>query len=131
VEKELRWPIVEVNTISATVAAMQAHSDDAAVQEKGCGILTNLAATSTKLKIQIVKEGLLEVAVMAMVLHGENEILTERAVSLIKKLCITENVDAMMMANIAPMMTMVAETFPSCREKAIMILNFLGEGDGE
>ena len=131
VEKELRFPIVEVNTISATVAAMQAHSEDAAVQEKGCGVLTNLAATSTKLKVQIVKEGSLETAVMAMVLHGENEVLTERAVSLIKKLCIVENAEAMMAANIAPMMTMVVETFPSSREKANMILNFLGEGDGD
>ena len=130
VAKELRYPIVEVNTISATVAAMQAHSEDAAVQEKGCGILTNLAATSSELKVQIVKEGSLEVAVMAMVLHGENEMLTERAVSLIKKLCIPENTEEMMMANIAPMMTMVAESFPRCREKAHIILDFLGEGDG-
>ena len=131
VEKELRFPIVEVNTISATVAAMQAHSEDAAVQEKGCGVLTNLAATSTKLKVQIVKEGSLETAVMAMILHGENEILTERAVSLIKKLCIVENAEAMLAANVAPIMTMVVETFPSSREKANMILNFLGEGDGD
>lgn len=129
VAKELRFPIVEVNTISATVAAMQAHSEDAAVQEKGCGILTNLAATSSQLKVQIVKEGSLEAAVMAMVLHGENEMLTERAVSLIKKLCIPENTEEMMMANIAPMMTMVAESFPRCREKAHIILDFLGEGD--
>jgi hypothetical protein len=35
-----------------------------------------------------------------------------------------------MRENISPMMTVVAETFPSCREKANMILNFLGEGDG-
>jgi len=109
---------------------MLAHSEDAAVQEKACGILTNLAATSTKLKVQIVKEGALEATVMAMVLHGENLVLTERAVSLIKKLCISDNTEAMMRENISPMMTVVAETFPSCREKANMILNFLGEGDG-
>lgn len=129
VEKELRWPIVEVNSISAVVAAMQAHSEDASVQEKGCGVLTNLAATSTKLKVQIVKEGALDVAVMAMVLHGDNEVLNERAVSLIKKLCISENIEAMIAANISPVMTMVSETFPSCQEKGKLILDFLGDGD--
>jgi hypothetical protein len=129
VDKELRWPIVEVNTISAVIAAMQAHSDNASLQEKGCGVLTNLAASSTKLKTQIVKEGCLNVVVLAMVLHGENEVLNERAVSLIKKLCISDNAEAMHEANVSPMMTMIAETFPSCQEKARMILDFLGDGN--
>ncbi|KAL3794129.1 hypothetical protein HJC23_012836 [Cyclotella cryptica] len=129
VEKALRWPIVEVNSIAAVVAAMQTHPEDASVQEKGCGVLTNLAATTTKLKVQIVQEGALDVAVMAMVLHGDNEVLNERAVSLIKKLCVSDNVEAMMAANVSPMMTMVSETFASCQEKAKLILDFLGDRD--
>ena len=120
-----RYPMVEVNTISAIVTAMQNHAEDDSIQEKGCGTLTNLAATSSKLKIQVVKEGALDVVVMAMVLHGDNQTMQERAVSLMKKVCIPENIERMVAANVSPMMAIVAENFPSCRDKATFVLEQL------
>lgn len=120
-----RYPMVEVNAISAIVTAMQSHAEDDSIQEKGCGTLTNLAATSSKLKIQVVKEGALDVVVMAMVLHGDNQTMQERAVSLMKKVCIPENIERMVAANVSPMMAIVAENFPSCRDKATFVLEQL------
>ncbi|KAL9184543.1 hypothetical protein ACHAXT_012513 [Thalassiosira profunda] len=117
-----RLCLVEVDAISAIVTAMQGHAPDANIQEKGCGVLCNLAANDDDTKVRIVNEGALEVVVMAMVLHGENEMIAERAVALLHKLCIPENIEKMVNANVSPMMAVVTETFPDCQEKATFVL---------
>lgn len=120
-----RSTIVEVDAVAAIVAAMHNHAGEPSIQEQGCGVLSNLAANDDDLKIQIVNDGALDVMVMAMVLHGENEFIQERAVALAHKLCIPENFDAMINANVSPMMAVVSENVPHCREKAAVILEKL------
>eukprot|EP00580_Thalassiosira_gravida_P018879 CAMPEP_0201658494 /NCGR_PEP_ID=MMETSP0494-20130426/1339_1 /ASSEMBLY_ACC=CAM_ASM_000839 /TAXON_ID=420259 /ORGANISM="Thalassiosira gravida, Strain GMp14c1" /LENGTH=703 /DNA_ID=CAMNT_0048135483 /DNA_START=101 /DNA_END=2212 /DNA_ORIENTATION=+ len=126
VHPQNRLTIVDVDAIPAIVAAMQNHAAEPSIQERGCGVLCNLAANDDHLKIQIVEDGALDVVVMAMVLHGENEFIQERAVALVHKLCIPENVEAMVNANVSPMMAVVGENFPECQERASYILSYLG-----
>mmetsp|Transcript_28587 Transcript_28587/g.61460 ORF Transcript_28587/g.61460 Transcript_28587/m.61460 type:complete len:840 (-) Transcript_28587:175-2694(-) len=126
VHPQNRLTIVEVDAVPAIVAAMQNHAAEPSIQERGCGVLCNLAANDDDLKIQIVEDGALDVVVMAMVLHGENEFIQERAVALVHKLCIPENVEAMVNANVSPMMAVVGDNFPECQERASYILSYLG-----
>ena len=117
--------MVEVEAIPAIIRAMQNHASEPNIQERGCGVLCNLAANDDDLKVEIVDKGALEVTVMAMVLHGENEMIQERAVALLFKLCIKENISKMVNANVSPMMAVVAENFPVCQEKAAYVLSQL------
>jgi len=122
---ENRYAMLEVDVITAVIDTMRNHADEPNIQERGCGVLCNLAANEDDLKIQIVEKGALDVVVMAMVLHGENEMIQERAVSLMFKLCITENISRMVNANVSPMMAVVAEAFPICQDKASYVLEHL------
>ena len=87
-----RFTTFEVDAIPAIVAATHNHAAEPNIQEWGCGVLCNMAANDDELKIQIVEDGALDVIVMAMVLHGENEMIQDRAVALLCKLCIPENI---------------------------------------
>eukprot|EP00581_Thalassiosira_minuscula_P020157 CAMPEP_0183719698 /NCGR_PEP_ID=MMETSP0737-20130205/12521_1 /TAXON_ID=385413 /ORGANISM="Thalassiosira miniscula, Strain CCMP1093" /LENGTH=741 /DNA_ID=CAMNT_0025949433 /DNA_START=250 /DNA_END=2475 /DNA_ORIENTATION=- len=120
-----RCAIVEVDAIPAIVEAMKNHAANPDIQERGCGTMSNLAANDDDLKIRIVKDGALDVVVMAMVLHGENEMIQDRAVALLYKLCIPENIKYMVNANVSPMMAVVAENFPECQERAAFVLTQL------
>ena len=123
-----RHTMVEVDGIAAIIAAMQNHAENPIIQERGCGTMCNLAANDDKFKVQIVDEGALEVIVMAMVLHGEDDNINERAVALLHKLCmVPENISCMVAANVSPMMAVVADSFPECQEKASYVLTQLQE----
>merc|ERR1712032_63882 len=104
---------------------MKNHAQEPSIQERGCGVLANLAANEDKFKIAIVTDGALEATVMAMVLHADNEQIQDRAVALIFKLCIPENIEQMVNANVSHMMAVVAEDFPECKEKASFVLTQL------
>lgn len=125
VEPKNRYTMMEMEIIPAIISAMQHLAPEPSIQERGFGVMSNLAANDDDLKVQIVEEGALEVIVMAMVLHGENEMIQERAVALLHKLCIPENIERMVNANVSPMMAVVAENFPDLREKASYVLTQL------
>ena len=57
-----------------------------------------MAANDDELKVQIVEDGALDVIVMAMVLHGGKEMIQDRAVALLCKLCIPENITQLLNA---------------------------------
>ena len=55
----------------------------------------------------------------------ENEMLQNRAVALLCKLCIPENIERMVNSNVSPMMAVVAVNFPELQEKASYVLTQL------
>lgn len=117
--------MVDTGAISAVVSAMSNHADDCSIQEKGCGVLANLAANDDNLKVRIVEEEALDVVVMGMVLHGENELLQHRACSLLRKLCIPQNVEPMIVSNISALLVVMVDNFPDLSEKAQFVLDQL------
>ena len=120
-----RFTTFEVDAIPAIVAATHNHAAEPNIQEWGCGVLCNMAANDDELKIQIVEDGALDVIVMAMVLHGGKEMIQDRAVALLCKLCIPENIERMVNSNVSPMMAVVAVNFPELQEKASYVLTQL------
>ena len=102
--------ILDAGGIEAVLAAMHTFAESPHVQIKGCAMLSNFASAVDSIKVKIVDEGALDVIVMAMVLHSDNEEIQVRAVILLRKLCIKENVQRMITANISPVITVVEET---------------------
>jgi tellurite resistance protein len=108
---------------------MQAHADAATVQEKGCGVLSNLSATDEASKIRIVEEEALDAIVMAMVLHSDNGAVQDRACSVLKRLAIEPNLKQMQAANVAELVEQALANFPDrCGDKAKQILSFCRSG---
>ena len=109
--------LVEAGTIAAVLKAMQAHTSSSEIQSEGCATLSNLASDDddSDVKVKIVSEKALDTIVMAMVLHGDNEEIQERAVVLLRKLCIKENLQSMVVANISPVITVASETLTPSR----------------
>ena len=75
--------------------------------------------------MRIVEEEALDVVVMGMVLHGENELLQHRACSLLRKLCIPQNVEPMIVSNISALLVVMVDNFPDLSEKAQFVLDQL------
>ena len=93
--------ILEAGGIEAVLAAMQTHASISDIQIKGCAILSNFAFDDST-KVKIVDKDALDILVMAMVLHSDNEEIQKRSVILLRKLCIKENVERMIAANVSP-----------------------------
>merc|ERR1712157_296337 len=112
VDAQNRLVMMEIGGISAVVNAMQAHVGAATVQEKGCGVLSNLAATNDDSKVKIVEEEALDAIIMAMVIHGDNRAVQDRACSVLKRLAIGPNIKPMQAANVGELVQVAAEKFP-------------------
>jgi hypothetical protein len=121
--------ILEAGGIAAVLAAMQTHASVPDIQIKGCAMLSNLASDDDITKVKIVDEDVLHVVVMAMVLHSDNKEIQERAVILLRKLCIKENMQRMITANVSPVITVAAEILPSCIEETSYIVAQLENAD--
>lgn len=118
-----RTLLIEAGAIAAVLEAMQEHASTPEIQSEGCETLSNLASDDDDdTKVRIVSELALDIVVMAMVLHGDNEEIQERAVILLRKLCIKENIQRMVAANVSPVITVTAETLPSLIEETSYIV---------
>jgi predicted RNA-binding protein Jag len=124
VNPRIKSTMLDAGAIRVIVSTMHNHISEPIIQERGCGVLGNMAANDSNVKIQAVNDGALEVVVMAMVLHGENDKVQERAVALLHKLCIPENIKSMIDANVSPMMV-IATSIPNCEQKASYVLTQL------
>jgi hypothetical protein len=118
--------VIDVGGISAVVNAMHAHAGEGTVQEKGCGVLANLAANDDNNKVRIVEEEALDAVVMAMVLHTDNKLVQDRSLSLLKKLACASNIKPMQAANVAELVMIARDKFPGkCGDKAKHLLAML------
>ena len=118
-----RTLLIEAGAIAAVLEAMQEHASTPEIQSEGCETLSNLASDDDDdTKVRIVSELALDIVVMAMVLHGDNTQIQERAVILLRKLCIKENIQRMVAANVSPVITVTAETLPSLIEETSYIV---------
>ncbi|KAL7452733.1 hypothetical protein ACHAWC_004454 [Mediolabrus comicus] len=135
-EENIKY-ILDGDLINEVVSIMNLNVDNGGLQEHGFNILENLASndearrrTLSNLasdddddtKVRIVSELALDIVVMAMVLHGDNEQIQERAVILLRKLCIKENIQRMVAANVSPVITVTAEILPSLTEETSYIV---------
>ncbi|KAL3805221.1 hypothetical protein ACHAW5_010209 [Stephanodiscus triporus] len=116
--------MVAFGAIGVIVSTMRNLASEPSIQELGCGVLSNMAANDDSIKVQVVNSGALEVVVMAMVLHGEDEDVQGQAVALLYKLCIPENIKSMVDANVSPMMA-IATSIPNCEQMASYVLTQL------
>lgn len=116
--------MVNAGAIGVIVSTMRNLASESAIQELGCGVLSNMAANDDNIKVQVVNGGALEVVVMAMVLHGEDDDVQGQAVALLYKLCIPENIKSMVDANVSPMMA-IATSIPNCEQMASYVLTQL------
>jgi hypothetical protein len=121
--------ILQAGGIAAVLSAMQTHASISDIQILGCAILSNFASDDDLTKVKIVNDDALDIIVMAMVLHSDNKEIQERAVILLRKLCIKENMQRMIAANVSPVITVAAETLPSCFEETSYIVAQLENAD--
>jgi hypothetical protein len=120
--------ILEVGGISATVTAMQAHTDSSAIQEMGCAVLCNLAGDDPQAKMRIVDEEALDAIVLAMVLFSQDVCVQERACHVLLQLAIAENLKSMQASNVVELVRAAATNHPQeCEETVTRLLQILDD----
>ena len=116
--------IMEIGGVSAIVQTMQGHTESAAVQEMGCANLASLADRSFDNKLTIVDEEALDAIVMSMVLNSEDAEVQKQACRALNMLCVPDNFQQMLAANIVELVTAAGEKFPEeCLESYTSIVS--------